>query len=92
MFPLWPPPTQGNYATAVDDEWVIDAASLAPDTSTFHAVHMNHSRTRANVRRYYKRSERRISFFAARDIEVGEELLYDYGRAYWYGREHLEMP
>ncbi|KXZ51234.1 hypothetical protein GPECTOR_13g721 [Gonium pectorale] len=82
----------GDYSMAVDHEYVLDAASLAPLTSSFHAVHMNHSAVRPNVRRYYRRSERRVSFFASADIEPGQELLYDYGRAYWYGREHLEMP
>ncbi|GIL43916.1 hypothetical protein Vafri_1501 [Volvox africanus] len=86
------PDNKGDFAMAIDDEWVIDAAAIAPYTTSFHAVHMNHSRTRANVRRYYKRRERRVSFFAVRDIEPGEELLYDYGRAYWFGREHLELP
>ncbi|GLI69982.1 hypothetical protein VaNZ11_014635, partial [Volvox africanus] len=85
------PNNKGDFAMAIDDEWVIDAASIAPYTTNFHAVHMNHSRTRTNVRRYYKRHERRVSFFAVRDIEPGEELLYDYGRAYWFGREHLEL-
>ncbi|GLC67564.1 mRNA turnover 4 [Pleodorina starrii] len=86
------PDSVGDYAMAIDDEFVLDAAHLAPYTASFHAVHMNHSSTRANVGRYYRRREGRVSFFATRDIEVGEELLYDYGRSYWYGREHLELP
>ncbi|PNH01628.1 hypothetical protein TSOC_012472 [Tetrabaena socialis] len=82
----------GDYAMAVDADMVMDAAAAAPDTSSFHPVHMNHSRVRPNVRRFYRRSERRVSFFAAADIEPGQELLNDYGRAYWYGRQHLELP
>jgi hypothetical protein len=35
---------QGDFATGIDEEWTLDAAPLVKDTSTFHAVHMNHSR------------------------------------------------
>jgi hypothetical protein len=82
----------GDFATGIDEEWTLDAAPLVKDTSTFHAVHMNHSRYRSNVCRYYHRGAQRVSFFAARDIAGGEELLYDYGRGYWRGREGLELP
>eukprot|EP00958_Prasinococcus_capsulatus_P020727 scaffold2740_cov418-Prasinococcus_capsulatus_cf.AAC.23 len=34
----------------------------------------------------------KISFYSLRQIEPGEELLIDYGRRYWQGREHLELP
>ncbi|GAX76563.1 hypothetical protein CEUSTIGMA_g4009.t1 [Chlamydomonas eustigma] len=82
----------GDFATGIDDEWTIDAASLVKDTGSFQAVHMNHSRNRGNVLRYFNRKMKRVSFFADRDIAAGEELLYDYGRGYWQGREGLEMP
>jgi SET domain-containing protein len=77
---------------AVDTDWIIDAAAAAPDCSAFHPVHMNHSKVRANVARYYDRAAGRVAFFASCDIVPGDELLYDYGRAYWRGREHLELP
>ena len=31
--------------------------------------------------------DRRLRFFAARDLEPGEELTFDYGDDYWLGRE-----
>ncbi|WIA08619.1 hypothetical protein OEZ85_008048 [Tetradesmus obliquus] len=82
----------GDYSMAIDQDYVIDAADHVACTSTFHPVHMNHSRQRPNVLRYYSRGQGRVAFFAARDITPGEELLYDYGRAYWAGREHMELP
>jgi hypothetical protein len=39
---------------------------------------MNHSRGRANVGRFYRRGQRRISFFTLRAVEPGEELLYEW--------------
>jgi SET domain-containing protein len=44
------------------------------------------------VGRYYDYAGRKVLFFALRDIPAGEELLFDYGRAYWRGREALELP
>lgn len=38
---------------------------------------MNHSRGRGNVKRYYARAQRRISFFTTRAVAAGEELLYE---------------
>lgn len=38
---------------------------------------MNHSRGRANVRRFYARAQHRISFFTIHDVQPGEELLYE---------------
>jgi hypothetical protein len=81
---------QSDYVMALDDEYALDAANLVAQTETFKAVHMNHSRT-PNVVRFYDRARARVAFFASRDIQPGEELLFDYGRGYWRTREHLEI-
>lgn len=86
------PTGQSAYVMGVDHEWAIDASALVAHTSTFSAVHMNHSRMRPNVVRYMSRAQRRVSLFAARDIAPGEELVYNYGARYWQGRENLEVP
>ena len=61
----------------MDQEWALDAAGRVGDTSAFHPVHMNPSRGRANVRRFYARGQRRIAFFTDRDVAPGEELLFE---------------
>lgn len=83
---------QGDYVMAIDRDTVIDAAAWVAATDSFHPVHMNHSRNRPNVVRYYERAAGRVAFCATRDIQPGEELLFNYGAAYWKGREHLELP
>ncbi|KAF6263690.1 hypothetical protein COO60DRAFT_382037 [Scenedesmus sp. NREL 46B-D3] len=51
----------GDYSMAIDQEYVIDAVDYVACTSTFHPVHMNHSRS-ANVLRYYCRGQGRVAF------------------------------
>ena len=81
---------QADFVTELGSDIHIDASSLVGDTSAFSAVHMNHSRSRVNVRRTKSVREKRVIFHAARDIQEGEELLYDYGASYWVGREGQE--
>jgi len=77
-----------DYCIRVDAQWTIDGAGRAPDTSAFSACHMNHAGGAvANVARQTLRHDRRVMFYAQRDISAGEELLLDYGSVYWTGRE-----
>ncbi|KAK3245128.1 hypothetical protein CYMTET_45286 [Cymbomonas tetramitiformis] len=79
-----------DYCIGVDPDYVLDGVEVAKGDE-FTIAHINHSRLRANVVRRARRKERRISFFASRDLAVGEELLLDYGRKYWQGREDMEI-
>lgn len=76
-----------DYCIKVDKEWSIDGRDRAQITSSFSPCHMNHSGVRQNVVRSTKRRQRTVSFFTQRDIQVGEELLLDYGPMYWKTRE-----
>eukprot|EP00884_Botryococcus_braunii_P015259 jgi/Botrbrau1/2416/Bobra.0395s0042.2 len=80
-----------DYCIRIDQEWTIDAAERARCLDVFSPCHMNHSASRFNVVRSTNRAAKRILFFTKTDVKAGEELLLDYGRLYWRGREHLEL-
>ena len=68
----------------LDQTWV-DAVN--PQKSNL-GRYINHGRP-ASLRKVRQRfPDRRLRFFAARDLEVGEELTFDYGDDYWIGREN----
>lgn len=81
-----------EYVMAVDAEWVRDARAVAV-RSGFTPGHMNHSAdpAKVNVGRVYARRLRKVVFYTTRDVAAGEELVFDYGRAYWRGREEMEV-
>lgn len=83
------PEGMADYAMGLDPDRVIDAKEAAK-RSEFTPAHINHSRS-PNVVRRYEPKEGNIYFFAKRDIDPGEELLLDYGRRYWLGREDEEI-
>lgn len=85
----------GNYVMKIDSQYVCDGeTSLVEDGNRFNPARMNHSAVskHINVIRVWRRRERTVLFYTSRDVKVGEELCYDYGRDYWKGREHLELP
>lgn len=76
-----------EHAIAVDGEFVVDGAERAKG-GRFTPAHMNHAKgRRANVGRLHQWRRRRVMMFAKRDVLEGEELCFDYGRAFWKGRE-----
>lgn len=79
-----------EYAIAVDSEYVIDGRDVAKGCE-FTPAHMNHASSTGlvNVRRVHHRWKRQVMFYTTKDVRAGDELLFDYGRAYWKGREHL---
>ena len=63
----------------------IDAVN--PERSNL-GRYINHC-SRPTCRKVRQRfPDRRLRFFAARDIAPGEELTFDYGESYWIGREN----
>ena len=65
-----------------------DGYQRAQDRKSFSPVHLNHcdgTLDECNCLRLLENG--RVAFFTSRDIEVGEELSFDYGSNYWKGRE-----
>ena len=60
------------------------AVFLDAKDSRHHSRYFNHDED-GNLEVEVVPKERRIEFFAARDICAGEELTFDYGEAYWTG-------
>lgn len=85
------PNGMSDYAICIDQEWTLDGRDRVSDISHFSPCHINHHSRRNNVYRTPLREQRAVHFFAKRDIEAGEELLLDYGRTYWHGREDAEL-
>eukprot|EP01023_Acetabularia_acetabulum_P055120 TRINITY_DN6337_c0_g1_i5.p1 TRINITY_DN6337_c0_g1~~TRINITY_DN6337_c0_g1_i5.p1 ORF type:complete len:329 (+),score=25.82 TRINITY_DN6337_c0_g1_i5:169-1155(+) len=81
-----------DYCIGINSQYCLDGAERAQQTQDFSPCHMNHSRQRFNVVRRTLRTQKKVLFFAGREIKKGEELLIDYGRKYWQGRENLELP
>lgn len=82
----------GSHCVAVDAEHVLDGKEEAENRSDFTPAHINHSRCHYNVVRRRDPAHQTVVFFAQRDIYPGEELLINYGKQYWTGREHEELP
>lgn len=76
-----------EYVVRVDGDLYLDGRAAA-DAETFTPALLNHGGgDAANVVRYCaSRRPPVIDFFAARDVDAGEELLFDYGDQYWAGR------
>ena len=77
-----------EYVVRVDGDLYLDGRAAA-DAETFTPALLNHGGgDAANVVRYCaSRRPPVIDFFAARDVDSGEELLFDYGDQYWAGRD-----
>ena len=62
----------------------VDAVDV---TKSNAARYINHDSS-PNLRKVKQRfPDRRLRFYANREIAPGEELLFDYGETYWTGRE-----
>ena len=73
----------GDYVFEIED-----GDGLAPLLPLGYGALYNHS-DRPNAEWEFDPDTDLLSFFAARDVAPGEELLFDYGRSYWETRPEL---
>lgn len=85
----------GEYVMKIDSQYVCDGRpSMYDEGTSFNLARMNHSGLRRNINviRIWRRRDQKVLFYTNREIYAGEELCFDYDRAYWRSREHLELP
>jgi len=67
----------GQYLFEINSRWTIDGT-----TRTNLARYINHS-CRPNCESDTNERKKRITITAIKNIKAGEELTYDYGKAFW---------
>lgn len=86
----------GEYLLSLDGGLTfLDGHERAQDRSTFAPVHLNHADRGSEFCNCLRKlsggcgddGAAGVAFFAKREIQVGEELCFDYGSGYWRGRE-----
>ncbi|KAL1508834.1 hypothetical protein AB1Y20_004929 [Prymnesium parvum] len=75
-----------EYLFAITPDLYIDA-----NLSTHFSRYFNHDE-HGNLRHTVDVAGRRVDFFAARDIGVGEELTFNYGAGYWLASRKEPLP
>ncbi|KAK9839996.1 hypothetical protein WJX74_001697 [Apatococcus lobatus] len=84
------PSGTSDFCIGIDRQWTIDGREAAK-SSSFRLSHINHSSSRSNLQRRTMRRERKVAFVTSQPLQEGQELLIDYGRTFWLGREHQEL-
>ena len=84
-----------DYVVSLDGgATFMDGFERAQNRDIFSPVHLNHAdKTSAgcNCLRVLSQQGQEVAFFTARDVDIGEELCFDYGENYWKGRESQKI-
>mmetsp|Transcript_14137 Transcript_14137/g.21482 ORF Transcript_14137/g.21482 Transcript_14137/m.21482 type:complete len:203 (-) Transcript_14137:2433-3041(-) len=86
-------PFKLDYVLSLDGgATFLDGFERAFNRDIFSPVHLNHADKGAaacNCLRILEGGD--VAFFTSRDVIVGEELCFDYGKDYWSSRENLKI-
>lgn len=85
--------TAMDYVMSIDGGMTfIDGYNRAQDRSSFSTVHLNHADKGSNECNCIRLLEDdRVAFFTSRDIQINEELCFDYGSNFWIGKEDSKI-
>ena len=91
--------TNTDYVMSLDGGITfMDGYERAQNREIFSPVHLNHAdKTSAGCNCLRVLSSQgqgqgqQVAFFTARDVNIGEELCFDYGENYWKGRENQKI-
>jgi pre-rRNA-processing protein TSR3 len=86
------PSEDAEYVLAANEDYNVDAADATRSSFLRYA---NHSTSDPNlvveIERVRKQREKHVRFYTARDVAVGEELTFNYGKAYWDDRAAVPL-
>jgi len=75
---------EASYVMRVTDQEFIDCSNASRSNLARFMNHAGSKSQKCNIeKRVARKPGGRVYFFAARDIESGEELCFDYGDEYW---------
>ena len=82
------PREDADYVLGANEDYNVDAVD--PMRATF-TRYLNHATGEGanvfyEVAKVRKQRAKQVKFYTARDVRVGEELCFDYGRSYWSDR------
>ena len=86
------PNEDAQYVLAANTDYNIDAADEKRSGFLRYANHSSAFNMFFDVLRVRGKREKQVKFYTARRVAAGEELVFDYGRAYWDDRGLRPLP
>jgi len=76
-----------NYSFGLNSEYHIDSARVGNETRFIN--HGEGDKANATAIKKLVLGDLRIAFYSLRFIRANEEILFDYGKEYWKGKESV---
>ena len=80
------PAENAQYVLEANSDYNVDAADENKSSFLRFANHSYTPNLFFDVQKIRRQRLKHIRFYTGRDIEAGEELVFDYGKSYWADR------